>query len=169
MPAGETVAPQRSRLGWYAARLRAMTPAEVAWRGAVEVRARVAPVRTPPPVDRWDRTGLGEVVSALRASRAQLLAADAAVLAAGRVELWGTPYTLGVGDEVDWFLHPDGSRWPADDDWRRWELDPKPLWELHRHQHLLALAVSGRAEDAAAAAAAVERWSVANPPRRGPG
>jgi hypothetical protein len=149
------------KLRWYSARLRAMTPAEIAWRGATEVRARLPAARAAAP--RWGSGGFAELLDVLAATRRADLGREAAGLAAGLVELWGRRTRF----EGDWRAHPAGGRWPEDGAWRSWRLDPKAIWELHRHQHVLALAAGGEPEQRALAADLLAGWARAERPGGG--
>lgn len=157
-----------SRLGWYARRLRTMSPPEIAWRVTSTGRAATAGWRRPPSdavllgADPPDWAG---ALAAFRAAagrpvlldreRAAAVAATrpgdaAAVVAAadrvveGRVQYFGYPEAL-LGRPVDWHLDPlSGTRWPAVPasrlDHRSAPGDAKWIWELNRLQHLPWLA-----------------------------
>ena len=157
------------RLTWYGRRLRAMGPAEIAWRGLRTTRAARESARgVAQPSDRrllggelsWDgllarfRAGEGRPVllSRRRAERVAGAepAATARVLAAadrvraGRVTYFGYPEARYPG-AIEWDLDPlRGHRWPsvaaARLDHRTAPADPKWIWELNRLQHLPWLA-----------------------------
>ena len=70
-------------------------------------------------------------------------------IASGGIELWGTPVLIPP-TQPNWRRHPFVAEiWPRGS-WRKWARDPKPVWELHRHQHLVPLAMgaalAGRAD-----------------------
>ena len=147
-----------SPIGWYARRLRRMSPAEMAWRG-VDVARRTAwarqqvspgaPVAAPPGLldDRTFPTPL----QAGAIERVPVDAAAAVVGAADRI-LGGDWALLGTSRpdiaEPDWFLDPvTGHRAPQHP--LAFRIDHrdesstgnvKSVWELSRHHHLTVLA-----------------------------
>ncbi|MET0523279.1 MAG: alginate lyase family protein [Nocardioides sp.] len=172
-------------LGWYARRLRRMSPAEIASRTGDETRRRtwarlqVRPGVTPGPVSglREDRRfptplppGTQEMVPP--ASRAAAVHAADRILA-GDWELLGTPRT-DIADP-DWFLDPvTGRRAPQDrlafkvDHRDETETgNVKAVWELSRHHHLTVLAaawwLTGESRYAEAVDRQLRSWWTANP------
>jgi hypothetical protein len=100
------------------------------------------------------------------------LIADAQYIAGGRLEFWGRTFQVELG-ELDWLADPlTGARLPSGS-WRRSAADPKPLWELHRHQHVVPLAagaVLGQRDDwARLAVDHLLDWVANNQPGKGPG
>ena len=94
---------------------------------------------------------------------------DAERIAAGELDLWGHPVRLEP-NRVDWQRDPlAGSALAAGSG----SVDPKVIWELHRHQHLVPLAAAAafeeRADWAALCLAQLESWIEENPPRDGVG
>lgn len=156
------------RLGWYVARLRAMSPAEAVWRagaGVVAATGRARPRRASVLVGDngpagWEavlarfRSGDGRPV--LLGERAEAVAAalpgptDAVVAAAeaalaGWFGFFGQQPVQYPGPMVDWNLDArTGHHWPdlpaASIDHRTQPADPKWIWELNRLQHLPWLA-----------------------------
>jgi len=111
--------------------------------------------------------GLPGVVEAARA-RAQ-------ALAAGHVAFFGGE-PVHVGTRPDWHRDPaTDSRWPVAHwsrvDHREAGRDPKWIWELGRHQHLVHLArawrLTGERRFAAAACEGIDSFIAQNPPGRG--
>jgi Heparinase II/III-like protein/Heparinase II/III N-terminus len=159
-------------LRWYVKRLRAMTTEEVLWRAGVRgrlVERRESAAYTGMP--RWDDDAWRSVLERLVRTRAEAFLLDAERVAAGELDLWGQ--RVALSGAPDWRADPfDGTPWPAGS-WRRWERDPKAVWELHRQQHLFALAagawVSGRQDWAAACKDQVLDWIARNPEGDGPG
>lgn len=152
-----------SRLRWYIERARVMPPAEYAHRigqaaaaGRDRARGPVAAPPVPRPAEGWPRPpGAPALVQAadVEAVRALPGAVEAArrrgdALVAGRIAFFGYPEAQ-VGAEPDWHLDPLARRrWPAlhwsRTDHRGLGLDPKWIWELGRHQHVVALARAWR-------------------------
>ena len=157
-----------SRLGWYARRLRAMSPAEIGWRAVAAGRAATAGLRRQPSdarllapgVPDWStalagfRAGADRPVLLDRERAAEIMIADpagaAAVVAAadrivaGRVQYFGYP-EVELDRPVDWHHDPvSDTRWPAIAatrlDHRSAPGDAKWIWELNRLQHLPWLA-----------------------------
>ena len=172
-------------LGWYARRLRVMTPGEVLHRArdrAVQLawaRRQVAVGDEP-----WPLPGLlaerGFTATLPPAARRDVPAAAAAAVVAaadrvldGSFEALGTARTDAV--DPDWFLDPvTGRRAPRDRlafrvDHRDESLtgNVKAVWELSRHHHLTVLAaawwLTGQERYAAVAAAQLRSWWAQNP------
>jgi hypothetical protein len=179
----------RSRLGWYAARASSMSAREVLHRasGAITVaRERVAPPA--PPAHSPGRPGALRHPAAPRlvdedtVARVRLLpgaseaaAERAAPLADGRVGFFGAP-PHAVGTRPEWHRDPaTGSLWPLTHwsriDHREAGADPKWIWELGRHQHLVHLARAWRLCDeprfARAACDGLDSFLAQNPPGHG--
>lgn len=184
------------RLAWYARRLRAMSPGEIAWRAGSAARVGL---RRPPsdarllgsdPPD-WSgalaafREGAGRPVllgreGAARVAAAAPEAAAAVVTAAdrvaeGRVQYFGYPEAV-LSRPVDWNLDPvSGTRWPAVAssrlDHRSAAGDAKWIWELNRLQHLPLLAeawlFTGEDRYAETAFEHLDSWLSQNPPGTG--
>ena len=187
------------QIAWLWSRLRAMSAAEVGWRlrahvgAAWEARAagreRFRPLRAPEP---------REVRTALRRSLAPLVPATAwrATLErefpayAGRLRSRARRIRDGetplfdawyeTGPSPDWHLDPATGRGTprvaaARLDYRDRERvsDARRVWELHRHHHLVEVALAAWLDrDAAAmayAAGEVSRWCDENPPLLGIG
>jgi hypothetical protein len=150
-----------------------MSPREVLWRSgqaATRPLRMVRPRAAPPP--RWDDPSWSAVLHRLVEPRRDSFIADAARIAEGRLELWGQPIGVDLR-RVDWLANPlNGSRFDGRSS-RQWTRDPKPLWELHRQQHVVPLAVGaalGERDDWARLA--IEHlldWVARNPPGRGLG
>ena len=183
-----------NRLSWYAARMRAMSPAEVAWRlgtrAASELRQGAVPEL--PGDAGWGtafhrfRVGQDRPVL-LDAARAPAVAAaapdDVAALlraadavAAGRFGFFGDDPVAFPAGEIDWNLDPrTGHRWPLvaarSIDHRTHDGDPKWIWELNRLQHLPWLAqawlFTGERRYADAALDQLDSWLAQNPVGRG--
>jgi hypothetical protein len=159
--------PGLDRLAWYAARARAMNPAEIAWRigSGVSIatpltRRRGSRRVLAPEVGGWDaaldrfRAGTGRPVllgdraaaaaDAYPAEAGSVIAAANAVLD-GRFGFFGQAPVRFPDGVVDWNLDPrTGHHWPpvpaARLDHRAQHADPKWIWELNRLQHLPWLA-----------------------------
>ena len=105
---------------------------------------------------------------ALEPARAEL-AADAERIAAGELDLWGHLVRVDPS-RIDWHRDPLDSRALAAGSG---SVDPKVIWELHRHQHLVPLAAAAALVDredwAALCLAQLESWIEENPPREGVG
>lgn len=149
VPAGAP-ATRPSQLRWYAARLGAMSPREVAWRvqegAAAGVRERRAQRRRPVGALGWGGAEWAAQIIELAAGSAVAVERDAERIASGWLDLWGTP-VLTHPTRPRWRTHPFASAiWPRGS-WRGWELDPKPIWEIHRHQHLVPLAAGAALAD----------------------
>ena len=158
-------------VAWYAARLRAMGPAEVAMRArrALDARLDDATWTYARPLwrRRWSTPALAHIEPDLTRplgfldaahARAALrvrpeLAAQVAALAdelvAGRRRLLGYPL-LELAEPIDWTRDPlTGRTWPDRHgkrlDYRRSEIgDPKIAWELNRCQELPLLVLAWR-------------------------
>lgn len=182
------------RLVWYSRRLRAMEPAEIAWRIRRAVGQRIP--RRPltdaqllgPGLD-WNgalerfRASEGRPVI-LDRDRARALAGTdvaTATLAAAdrvlghRVTYFGYP-EADLGPEIDWNRDPIRDiDWPdlpsSRIDHRTAAGDPKWIWELNRLQHLPWLAqawlLTGNDRYADEAFEQLDSWIDHNPPGRG--
>lgn len=186
-----------ARLSWYAARMRAMSPAEIAWRARTLATSELRPWRDKAvvPRDGWEfafrrfRAGDGRPVL-LDQARAERIAAaapeDAAAVVraadevlAHRFAYFGaTPVAFpdAGATEIDWNLDPrTGHRWPLvaarTIDHRTHPGDAKWIWELNRLQHLPWLAqawlFSGDERYADAALSQLDSWIAQNPVGRG--
>ena len=149
-----------SRLGWYARRAAAMSPAEVAWRARDQAlrawwsRRQVRPgqLGADAPVPAGERT----FAAVLPTGTAELVPdeAQAAVVCAADELLRGEWDVLGVARtdlvQPDWFRDPVTGRRSAQDrcafriDHRSEEQvgNVKQVWELSRLQHLTLLATA---------------------------
>ena len=183
-----------AKLAWSLARLRAMGPAEVAWRVAgqartvwearragregfralstprgAELRAALARGLAPlvPPVG-W----AGRLAEGFPAAHARLRDGARAALA-GRVVLFAREYEVGV--PADWHADPGSGRSASRS--RAVSLDHRDgarvgsvrrIWELNRHHHLAEVALwTWVARDRDAGRFVVEQlldWCEANPP-----
>ncbi|MGI8886637.1 MAG: alginate lyase family protein [Gaiellaceae bacterium] len=96
----------------------------------------------------------------------------AARIADGQLELWGLPIRIDLR-RPDWLSDPLADSALPDGSDRSWPGDRKPLWELHRQQHIVPLgagaALAGRNDWARLAGEHLLDWTVRNPPARGPG
>lgn len=148
-----------------------MSPAEVAWRAGAGVRARILDVRGgAEPLPRWtDERWLGLLLQ-LTESRRDPLVADAARIAGGELALWGRRVDVDPR-RPEWHADPLGGESWGGGSWRASGRDPKPVWELHRQQHLFPLAagaaLAGRGDWAELCIAQALDWSGRNPPRTG--
>jgi hypothetical protein len=157
---------------WYVARTRAMSPREILWRSGEAVKRPLLLARRTPTRPRWDDSAWSDALRRLVARHGDACINDAERIAEGWLELWGHQIRIDLRD-VDWFADPlDGVRLPTSS-WRRWQRDPKPLWELHRQQHVVPLAagaaLAGREDWARLAVDHLLAWAAHNPPSRGPG
>jgi hypothetical protein len=159
-------------LGWYLARLRAMSAEEVVWRAASGVGRRLRPERTDGTAAvNWKNEEWRQTLWALAKTAQDELIAAAARIAAGELDLWGRAVIVDPHRPA-WHIDPlNGAPAPAR---RRWHTDPKPLWELHRQQHLFPLAagaaLAGQDEWAEVTLAQILNWIERNPrAERGPG
>ncbi len=172
-------------LGWYAQRLRRMSPAEVAWRLGDRVRhARWARRQVRPGAPFPAPAGVvahpvfttpvpGAQRGRMSADAAGRLVDAADGILAGRWEVLGTARP-DVADP-DWFLDPvTGRRAPQHPyafgiDHRDEAVtgNVKSVWELSRHHHLTVLAaaywLTGDERYAENAAAQLRSWWAANP------
>ena len=157
-----------NRAAWYLARLAAMSPAEVIWRAG-----RAAGFEPTSPLvgarPQWDGSPWrSTLLLALEPAGAEL-AADAERIAAGELDLWGHQVRVDPS-RIDWHRDPLDSRALAAGSG---SVDPKVIWELHRHQHLVPLAAAAALVDredwAALCLAQLESWIETNPPRDGVG
>ena len=156
---------------WYIARTRAMSMREVLWRGANVAVRPMRQARQPTTRPQWDNSGWLDTLSCLVEPQRQSLISDANRLADGQLEFWGRASHIDLR-APDWLADPrDGARFPSGS-WRRWRDDPKPLWELHRQQHLLPLAAGAmlaeREDWTRLAVDHLLHWVQCNPPTKGP-
>lgn len=181
-------------LSWYLARLRAMSPAEVAWRVRTGLRdqlERVAlpvaaglitprPTAAPQPGDlplRLCPSAADARNGRWPAEWRQRLAARAERIAAGRLSFFDL-HDQHLGDPVDWNRdhksnRPAPLRFAPTIDYRDFATtgDCKFVWEPNRHHHLVVLArayqATGEEKFAAAVADQIESWLAQCPYRRG--
>src|SRR5829696_3202673 len=150
----------------------AMSPAELAWRAGRVVfpgrdsRSPLGHARLSWNGKRW-HSALLEAIQPVAAD----LAAEGERIAGGELDLWG--HVIRVDPEqIDWSRDPLGGDRSSGRP-RAGRGDLKPVWELHRHQHLVPLAaaavVTGREDWAKLCFTQLESWIASNPPRRGPG
>jgi hypothetical protein len=167
------------RLGWALGRVREMTPAEVPFRAAEQVRRRRDRGWTPPelpesvlrePLPRWPVRP--EALNALAADWKASLRADTDALLRSGFRLLGAWRPASA--RTDFRLDPDsGRRWPdapAFDVDLRGAVDVKPAWELGRLQHLQVLALAAALGDEDARDAVISdlrSWLAADRPGRG--
>jgi hypothetical protein len=151
-----------SKLGWYARRLRGMSPAEIAWRFREQTIRRAWARRQVRPGDVSSLPALASPVtgrrftSTLPAGTADLVAeqARAAIIADASRLLKGEWEMLGVVrtdmERPDWFYDPVTGRRSASEAYA-FSLDQrdesavgniKQVWEVNRLQHLTLLAVA---------------------------
>jgi hypothetical protein len=173
-----------NQLRWYAARLRCMSPGEIARRAQDEARHRTwerrrssgGPDLLDPhlSLERTFRATLpdGTRCAVPAAARAALLA-SADALMDGRWQVLGTERDDLVAP--DWFLDPSsGRRAPSDVYAFRIQYrseavtgNVKQVWELSRHQHLTLLAaayfISGEQRYAERVAEHLSSWWATNP------
>lgn len=170
MKSAPAVRSNGERLAWYAARARAMSPAEIVWRAGSRASAVTATLRRrhlQPVLSGGDTPAAWaaaqhdfRVATArpvlLDAARAAAIAESypeqaAAVIAAAdevldrRFAYFGHDPVLLPGPHIDWNYDPrTGFRWPTVNagriDHRSQAGDPKWIWELNRLQHLPWLA-----------------------------
>lgn len=182
------------RLGWYSRRLRAMEPAEIAWRIGRAIEQRIphrpltdAQLLGPDPdwnsaLERFRSSTDRPVI--LDATRAHSIAgtdlATATISAADRilrhrVSYFGYP-EADLGPVIEWNRDPlGGIDWPDLPshrlDHRTAAGDPKWIWELNRLQHLPWLAqawqLTGEDRYAAELFDQLDSWIADNPPGRG--
>jgi hypothetical protein len=107
-------------------------------------------------------------VRALVEPRRDELAADAERIAGGELEFWGRSVACDPR-RLAWHADPIDHEAFDPGAWRRSGRDWKPIWELHRQQHLLALAAGGKKAWAEAALAQLVDWIDRNPPGSSPG
>ena len=173
-----------SRRSWYWRRLRAMSPAEVMWRGRDELRQQAWRRRQVRPGRSWPAVPAGPprrfpIVLPQDAASAVPLPAREELLATAQQLLEGRGEVLGVRrDDLlspDWFLDPvTGRRAPQaryafriDHRSRDEAGNVKQVWELSRHHHLTVLAaawfVSGDERYAEFTAKHLRSWWQENP------
>jgi hypothetical protein len=185
----DVATPRASRLRWYAARASTMPPGEWLHRGrsaiaiARERRAGARPAWIARGVEGWPRPAAAvplvtdadvervrRIPGTIEAARAA-----AAAVADGRVEFFGHG-EVSLGRELDWHHDPtSGHDWPrvhwSRIDHRAAGGDPKWIWELGRHQHVVLLArawrVTGDDRFAHAAADHLETFLDQSPPAIG--
>ncbi|MEX0816670.1 MAG: alginate lyase family protein [Gaiellales bacterium] len=117
---------------------------------------------------RWADEEWLRSVRALVEPRRDKLAADAERIASGELDLWGRSVACDPG-RLPWHADPIHHE-PFDArTWHRSGHDWKPIWELHRQQHLIALAAGGRKAWAEAALGQLIDWIDRNPPGSSPG
>jgi len=150
-----------------------MSPLEVLWRAGTTAARPVRVARRRVAVrPRWDDPAWSEAVLRLVEPRRDSLVADAARIADGWLELWGRLIQVDLSGP-DWLSDPLGGARSTEGSGRAWQSDRKPLWELHRQQHLVPLAagaaLSDREDWARLAVEHMLDWTVRNPPARGPG
>ncbi|MDX6423495.1 MAG: hypothetical protein QOI67_966, partial [Gaiellaceae bacterium] len=141
-----------------------MSPRELAWRLGAPAAARLRERRRHALPD-WSHEPWLASLRELVGTRGDAFAADAARVAAGELELWGRPVASRPGS-IDWDANPlSGRGWSEHGP--RSGLDAKPIWELHRQQHLLPLAAgavaAGRPEWGSLCIEDVAAWIAANP------
>jgi uncharacterized heparinase superfamily protein len=154
----------RGRLRWYVARAQAMSAEEVVWRMALPIQRRLSTGPRTRPVQ-WTDPGWRSAVQRLLDASGDH-AGDAGRVAAGELEFWGRRVVCDLVRPA-WDADPLDGRPVAS--WRRESHDWKPIWELHRQQHLVPLAAGGRREWSEIAAAQLLDWIERNPPGNGPG
>src|ERR1700730_10175239 len=153
---GRNAGSGRAPLGWYVRRAQAMSARELAWRTAEPVRARLR--RTPLRRPDWDTPGWTELLERLAGTAAPATTAAAARIAGGELCFWGRAARIDP-------LRPDWNVEPVDG-------DPKRVWELHRQQHLVPLAlgsvIAERPDWARVCVDQLISWAASSPPGRGP-
>lgn len=164
-----------ARLQWYAARLAAMSPAEVLHR-VREARLKRASRADARGWDAYAHVGDGPLAD-LPILRARLAAAEAAPVDLSAIEALGQCYDATRPDV--WFRDTvSGALWPGaeaycfDIDVRatgRTRGDVKFVWEVNRLQflHPLCAAVAAGRAGPDQLLAVVRNWAEANPPYRG--
>lgn len=148
-----------------------MSPEEMIWRGRTSLTQpfrRATPASSFPP--RWKDDSWNALLHALVSTQSDQLSADAARIAEGNLDLWGRPVAIDLR-RTHWGSDPfSGLRLRVRG--RRWQHDPKPLWELHRQQHLFPLAAgasaAGRDDWRRLAVDHLLDWIARNPRRPGP-
>ncbi len=126
-------------LRWYVARASAMSPAEVAWRAGTGIRLLLDGRRASgPPADLAAPGWRALVLETAERERDAVLAA-AERISGGELSFWGRRIRVDP-ERPEWLADPlSGERW-TQGAWRGTGRDPKPIWELHRQQHLVPLA-----------------------------
>lgn len=182
-----------ARLSWYAARMRAMSPAEMAWRARMLATSELSLRRAAAvPNEGWQQAfrrfraadGRPVLLDVERAKRVvRVVPGDVAAVVKAADEVldrrfgyFGAPPVAFPGPEIDWNLDPrTGHQWPLvaarTIDHRTHPGDPKWIWELNRLQHLpwLAQAWLFTADEryADAALTQLDSWIAQNPVGRG--
>jgi Heparinase II/III-like protein/Heparinase II/III N-terminus len=150
-----------------------MSPAELVWRARSGVRVRLLDGRRGTgPAARFDDPGWRATVLELAERERDAVLRAAERIAAGELSLWGRRVDVDP-EQPDWAADPlTGSAW-THSAWRGSGRDPKPIWELHRQQHLVPLAagaaLAGRADWGRLAVAQALDWTECNPPSAGIG
>jgi hypothetical protein len=150
----------------------AMSPAELIWRAGRVVfpgrdsRSPLGNTRISWSGERWHSA----LLQAIQPIAAELVG-EGERIARGELDLWGRAIRVDP-EQIDWSQDPLGKDRPSRR-LRAGQGDRKPVWELHRHQHLVPLAaaaaLTGREDWAEVCLAQLESWIASNPPRRGPG
>ena len=146
-----------------------MSMRERAWRvvaPAVATTDRL-PRRSSP--HRFDRGPWPEAVLELAAGLNATMIDEAARIADGELCFWGRSASVDPA-APDWRLDPL-TRTAVPWRHRDGHYDPKPLWELHRHQHLFPLAAGAHLADRPdwreVAVSQLRTWIAANPRKAG--
>jgi hypothetical protein len=148
-----------------------MSPAELVWRARTGVRVRLLDGREAAgPAARFDDPGWRATVLELAQRERDAVLRAAERIAAGELSLWGRRVEVDP-EQPDWSSDPlTGVAW-TDGAWRGAGRDPKPIWELHRQQHLVPLAagaaLTGRADWGRLAVAQALDWTERHPPTAG--
>jgi hypothetical protein len=169
----EHVASKRPRsLGWYAARARAMSSSELAWRAGSEVGRRLRRRRPLPVRLKWDEPAWRELLATVIAPRETESVDAAARIVRGELDFWGRDVHLDP-TQIPWDRDPLDRVLFSERSWRKVGRDLKPIAELHRQQHLVPLAAGAAAADRTdwgdACVTQLLGWIENNPPARGPG
>jgi hypothetical protein len=129
---------------WYPRRLGAMSAREVVWRAASPLRMIAGRHDRFPPPD-WAHPGLASLLRELASTYRESLLGDAERISAGELSFWGHPVEVDPAAPA-WDTNPLGSAVTTARR-ERWQADPKPVWELHRQQHLFPLAAAASLGD----------------------